>query len=354
MNFLSFYKNKNILITGHTGFKGSWLCLYLKHLGANVFGYSLPPARNSLFEILRLEKKIRRSLYADIRDSEKLNKFLKETEPSIVFHLAAQPIVLESYENPLETFEVNAMGTANLLNAVKSAKSVKAVVNITTDKCYLNLDNNSEFQENDRLGGNDPYSASKACSEVISYCFHKSYFFDTKIGSATARAGNIIGGGDFSKNRIIPDVIRSAETNSIIKIRNPNATRPWLFVLDALSGYLILGKAITVQKGTKHLSFNFAPSEDKNISVLSLASLIIDGIGRGKIEIIQNKDHYESQHLKLNPIKASKELQWATLLNQNQSIKWTISWYKTYLEEGSSGIEDFTLNQIKNFLERLA
>lgn len=353
MNLESFYKDKNILITGHTGFKGSWLCLYLKHLGANVFGYSLPPTKKSLFQNLRIEKDICKSLYSDIRDAKKIKGFVKDIDPYIVFHLAAQPIVLESYDKPLETFEINAMGTANLLNAVKVVKSIKGVVNITTDKCYLNLDNNFEFQENDRLGGNDPYSASKACAELISYCFYKSYFSHIKIGSATARAGNIIGGGDFSKNRIIPDVIRAAETNAIIKVRNPNATRPWLFVLDALSGYLTLGKVIAEQENSEHFSYNFAPQEDQSITVLSLAQQIIDRIGKGTIEVIHKNDKYESPHLKLNPNKAFKDLQWATVLNQDESINWTIDWYKSYLEKGVSKIKDLTLEQIYTFLSRI-
>jgi CDP-glucose 4,6-dehydratase len=346
----SFYSGKNIFVTGHTGFKGTWLSLYLKQLGANVYGYSLPSPQNALFGLLGVETELQQSFYSDIRDISSLEQSIEIAKPVIVFHLAAQPLVLESYEKPLETFDINALGTVNLFNAIRKSDSVKSIINITTDKCYLNVDDNRDFTEDDKLGGIDPYSSSKACSELITYCYQKSYFAKKNVGVATARAGNIIGGGDFSKNRIIPDIIRTIAQNSTLSIRSPNATRPWQFVLDVLRGYLLLGKYNYESPSKELQSYNFSPIEDKNIPVLSIAKRAIEYFNKGKIKIDDDCARHEARHLRLNSQKAMDDLNWKPYLIQNAAMDWTYDWYKNYIDSNST-IKEFTLKQLDQYLE---
>lgn len=239
--FNNIYKNKKVLITGHTGFKGSWLTLWLLLLGAKVIGYSLPPNTNpNLFSELKLSKEII-DIRGDIRDIKKIKKIIKKYKPDIIFHLAAQPIVKISYENPIETIETNILGTSNLLEASKNYNFIKGIINVTSDKCYLNKESIFGYRETDKLGGFDPYSASKACSEILTSAYRKSFFKDKKTLISSVRAGNVIGGGDWSKFRIIPDCIKSITKNKDIIIRNPSSIRPWQFVLEPLSGYLQIG-----------------------------------------------------------------------------------------------------------------
>ncbi|MDA0902621.1 MAG: CDP-glucose 4,6-dehydratase, partial [Proteobacteria bacterium] len=280
-----FYKDKKVFVTGHTGFKGSWFSLLLKSLGSDVTGYALDPetTRDSLFRLAKIDGKIK-SHIADIRNFNSLKEILEETKPDIIFHLAAQPLVRESYKYPIYNYETNVMGTVNLLEAAKDLKSLKALVNVTTDKCYENKEWQWPYRENDPLGGYDPYSASKACSEIVTNSYRKSFFEVKNIGLASARAGNVIGGGDFSKDRIIPDIVESIKNNQNVTLRNPNAVRPWQHVLDVLYGYLLLGQKLYENPKEFSESFNFSPIENKEVNVEEVVNSFISAIGSGSYE----------------------------------------------------------------------
>ena len=270
--FNNVYKNKKVFLTGHTGFKGSWLALWLTKLGAKVYGYSLAPNTNpSMFEELNIEKSIEKSFIGDILDYDKLNSAIKEVQPDIVFHLAAQPIVRLSYSEPIMTYKTNVIGTLNVLEVGKNCSSVKAFVNVTTDKCYENKEINRGYKEDEPMGGYDMYSSSKGCVEIMSSSFRRSFLQEEgTYAMATARAGNVIGGGDWAQDRLIPDCIKSINNNISIEIRNPVAVRPWQHVLEPLSGYLLLGQKL-LEEGKKYADgFNFGPREE---SVLKVAEV---------------------------------------------------------------------------------
>jgi CDP-glucose 4,6-dehydratase len=351
MKLQDFYKNKKVFITGHTGFKGSWLALFLKELGADVTGYSLAPIdkKNSLYSITNLNDKIR-SVIADIRDLEKLTKEIQLSSPDIIFHLAAQPLVRDSYKDPIDTYSSNVMGTINLLDAILNSKNnVKAVINITTDKCYENQEREAPYKEDDKLGGHDPYSASKACSEIITASYRKSFFADKAIGLASARAGNVIGGGDFSKDRIIPDLIRSIQKKETTTIRSPNAIRPWQHVFDALYGYLLLGQKLFDNPKQYSTAYNFSPIDNKVVNVENLVQDILKTLQIGKYQIDKSfANLHEAQILKLDSSKASKELNWIPKFNVDKSIEETALWYKSYLE--LEKIDGFSYKHLKYYL----
>ncbi len=333
------YKGKRIFLTGHTGFKGSWLNLWLKSLGAEVYGYALAPNTNpSHFELLGGNKEFR-GVFADIRDRENLKQSLRSFNPDIIFHLAAQPLVRESYKNPVATFESNVIGTLNILDCARELESLKAIVVITTDKVYENKEWIWGYRENDALGGYDPYSASKACAEIVTDSMRNSFFNINEFGKshqvliATARAGNVIGGGDWSEDRLIPDVIKAVCANKSVKIRNPKSTRPWQHVLEPLRGYLMLGEKLLEGKKEFATAFNFGPNLQDNLRVeeiLKITKNLWDKVDY-VLECDSNAPH-EAGLLMLDVAKAQKLLNWEPVMNSLESIKYTISWYREFYE----------------------
>ena len=346
---LDFYKNKKVLITGHTGFKGSWLCQILLMAGAQVTGYSLePPTNPSLFKELNLSEKMK-SIIGDVRDLEKLNKLFKEIEPEIVFHLAAQPIVRTSYENPVYTYETNVMGTVNVLECVKNQPSVKSFLNVTTDKVYKNNEWEWGYRENEVLDGYDPYSNSKSCSELVTHTYKRSFFEDRQIGISTARAGNVIGGGDFAKDRIIPDCVRAAINKENIIIRNPNSIRPYQHVLEPLFAYLLIAQKQYENKQFAD-SYNVGPNEKDCVTTGKIVELFVNKWGEGlKWECKEVKGPHEANYLKLDCSKIKKNINWEPVWNINKAIKKTVEFSKTYINKGN--LEECIINQIKEYIE---
>lgn len=347
-----FYKNKKIFVSGHTGFKGSWLLLLLKELGAIVKGYALEPEyANSLFNIIDAES-LSESVIADIRDINRLKREIEVFQPDYVFHMAAQPLVRRSYKIPAETFDINVTGTANLLEAVNMLPNKCTIIVITTDKVYENKEQHILYNENDALGGYDPYSASKACTELVVSAFRNSFFniaaFDKHQKSiASARAGNVIGGGDWSTDRIIPDIIRSLQSNQEIIVRNPNAIRPWQHVLEPLTGYLVLGGLLDQYPAKYSAAFNFGPLPNDHMTVKALVEKSIASWGSGKWKDASAKDQpHEAGLLQLDITRAINQLQWKPKLNATTSISWTIDWYKQPDEEK----KNFTIQQINTYL----
>lgn len=348
----SYYQNKKVFITGHTGFKGAWLCALLHNLNAKIKGYALAPEfKNSLYEILQSSINIE-SVIADIRDKQCLQQEIELFQPDYIFHLAAQPLVRRSYEIPAETFDVNVVGTANVLEAVINLKKKCTVVVITTDKVYENKENNSVlYNEQDALGGYDPYSASKACAELVVSSFRNSFFnvknFDVHHKAITSvRAGNVIGGGDWNKDRIIPDIIRSLQNKKTIEVRNPNAVRPWQHVLEPLTGYLLLGGLLNNDPQKFSKPYNFGPLPDDHLSVKELVESAIKIWGEGKWQDISNAEApHEAGLLKLDITRAQEELNWKPKLNAQQAIEWSINWYKQSLQTQAA----YTFQQINKY-----
>lgn len=327
--FQNIYKNTNVLITGHTGFKGSWLSLWLEKVGANVFGVALDPDTvPNHWEIVGLGIEEHR---IDIRDFEKLDSIIEQINPTIVFHLAAQPIVRRSYKNPLENWSTNVLGTANILEACRNCNSVKAVVAITTDKVYLNNEWVWGYRETDRLGGHDPYSASKSACEIAIESYRKSFFnSNDSLLLASARAGNVIGGGDWGEDRLIPDVIKSISSDKKVQIRFPQATRPWQHVLDCLSGYLLLGQKLLQRREEFAESWNFGPSHNDNASVENLLILLNKHWSDVRWEIKTDSSLHETSCLFLDSTKAKTALEWKPTWDLETSVSKTAEWYKSY------------------------
>ncbi len=352
-----FYKNKKILITGHTGFKGSWLTQILLNFNANIVGISLPPQTlPSLFEALKIKGKIK-NYFIDIRDFDAVKKVFSDEKPEIVFHLAAQPIVRVSYDEPLKTISTNTLGTTNILNAIKETKSVKSAVIITTDKVYENKEWLYPYRENDSLGGYDPYSASKAAADIIANCYIQSFFNpkDFKIKHNTliaiARAGNVIGGGDWAPYRLVPDIIRSIyEKNEYIEIRSPEAIRPWEHVMEPLSGYLMLAKGLYEAKKEFSGAWNFGPNDESFMTVHKLVNEAIKILGKGSLKIKPDLSKHETNILKLDISKVKTLLGWQPTLNFQQNLDFTFNWYKNYYEK-SEDVVKFTNQQIKIFFK---
>ncbi|SQB98112.1 NAD-dependent epimerase/dehydratase [Helicobacter fennelliae] len=337
---MQIYSNKKVFITGHTGFKGSWLSLYLHALGAKIYGYALKPHTTpNHFDLLESEKFITKSYYADINDYQSLECAIESSNPDIIFHLAAQPLVRRAYREPLYTLSTNAIGSANLLNAARKSPNLKAIVMITTDKVYENKEWLYPYRENDTLGGYDPYSASKACAEIIIDSMRASFFNITDFGKshnvliASARAGNVIGGGDWSEDRLIPDLIRGYINHSPTLIRYPDATRPWQHVLEPLRGYLLLGAKLLHRRKEYATSFNFGPENEGNINVsevLHRAKTLWNQLSF-HIQKDPNAPH-EANFLMLDSTKARKMLHFTPIWNSLDSIKHTITWYKSLYE----------------------
>ncbi len=348
------YKGKKVFITGHTGFKGSWLTLWLNALGARVCGYSLAANTSpSIFEELEIAKRIEKSVIGDILDEELLNSTINEFQPEIVFHLAAQPIVRVSYKEPLLTYKTNVIGTLNVLMAANSCKSIRAFVNVTTDKCYENKEEGTAFKEEEPLGGYDMYSSSKACSEILSSSFRNSFLLDeNKMALGTARAGNVIAGGDWAQDRLIPDCIRAINSNEKISLRNPNSIRPWQFVLEPLSGYLLLGEKLLKEGKEFAQAYNFGPKENDTLNVQSVAENVCKTYGTGEIEKDLNENPHEAQTLSLNIDKAREVLGWEPVYNAHEAIVKTVLWYKNFYEKNCD-MFDFTLNQIREYGEKI-
>ncbi|MCS7005430.1 MAG: CDP-glucose 4,6-dehydratase [Cytophagales bacterium] len=355
MKYEQTYKGKKVFLTGHTGFKGAWMLYWLYHMGAHVKGYALAPETpDDLYNVIKGDT-LCESVIAEIRDRERVKKEILAFEPDFVFHLAAQPLVRLSYEIPIDTFEINAIGTANVLDALRFLEKPCIAVMITTDKVYENKEWVYPYRENDRLGGYDPYSASKACAEIVidSYC--KSFFnlkeFDKhQKAIAITRAGNVIGGGDWSKDRIIPDIARALQKKEDVIIRNPNAVRPWQHVLEPIDGYLYLGKKLVENPFQYAGAYNFGPLLEDTITVKELAQIAIQHWGEGRIQTPQlSGQPHEAGLLKLDISKAMTLLGWKPKLNSAQAIAMAIDWYKFYSEKPTE-IAHFTKNQIEIFV----
>jgi CDP-glucose 4,6-dehydratase len=350
----TFWKNKRVFITGHTGFKGSWLCLWLHKLGAQITGYALePPTNPSLFELAQNSSLIT-SIHGDVRDRKWLTEAISKAAPEIVFHLAAQPLVRDSYKLPVETYETNVMGTVNLLEAVRSAvPSVRAIVNVTTDKVYENPERNLPFKENEPLGGYDPYSNSKACSELVAAAYRNSFFnpadYDRHhCGVATARAGNVIGGGDWATDRIVPDCIRAFARNEPVILRNPHATRPWQHVLEPLSGYMTLAEKLFLDGKNYAEAWNFGPTDNDCVAVAALVQKFCAAWGKGSAyKAAHDGGPHEAAFLKLDISKSSSRLVWRPRWKIDTAVSETAAWYRN-VNDGRNAREE-CLRQIEEY-----
>ncbi len=344
-----FYKNKKILVTGATGFKGSWLCSWLLELGAKVYGTGFTPNQNkNLFYDLKLNKRIYLKII-DMRDFNKLNKFIKSTKPEIIFHLAAQPLVGISYLKPMDTFNINFNGTLNILEIARSCKFVKSIIAVTSDKCYEDIGKTSGYKEGDKLGGTDPYSASKATAELLVNSYYKSFFKEkNKCGISSVRAGNVIGGGDWSTYRLIPDCIKHLLKNKTIVLRNPNYNRPWQHVLEPLKGYLLLAEKQFKNPKKYSGPWNFGSSSKSIISVKKIAELIIKFWKKGSIKTTNNKFH-ETKVLQIDSTKAKNKLSWYPSYNIAQAVNVTSKWYLEVEKEKTDPIK-ITSQQINDYM----
>ena len=351
---LELFRGKRVFVTGHTGFKGTWLIFLLKELGAEVFGYALTPesASPSHFNLLGMQDKMNH-VVGDVRDSSSLNAAMQSFQPDIVFHLAAQALVKKSYEDPTITFDTNVMGSVNLLDAVRQCSTVRSLVYITSDKCYENVEWVWGYRENDRLGGHDPYSASKAAAEILFSAYSRSFFASRpNLGTATARAGNVIGGGDWAADRIVPDCIRAIENKLPIQLRNPNATRPWQHVLEPLSGYIMLAAKLYEEPKRYGGSRIFSTSTSEVRTVHDVAKAIVQTLGRGTIDIVGSQDHlYEARLLQLNCDKAHQDLGWHSRWGVDKTFLTTAEWYKAVMAGGD--VESITRAQLQEFFPEL-
>jgi CDP-glucose 4,6-dehydratase len=345
-----FWNGRKVFLTGHTGFKGCWLMLLLEMLGAEVFGYSLEPAEPSLFKSA-ISGSDTRGIFADIRDINRLTREMSNFAPEVVLHLAAQPLVRESYRQPVLTYETNIMGTVNLLEAVRHTPSVKSVVIVTTDKCYRDMDWEWGYRETDALGGADPYSSSKACAELIADAWRRSFFQDGSARMASARAGNVIGGGDWAKDRLIPDAIRAFQERKPLEIRSPDAVRPWQYVLEPLHGYLILAERLYRNDRLCEAAWNFGPPADDSRDVRNVAERLAVLWGNGaSYATSPDHSHHESNLLRLDSSRAVQHLGWSPKLDIESAISLTVKWYKS-VHEGEDPLR-ITRSQISGYLER--
>jgi len=351
------FLNRRVLITGHTGFKGSWLSLLLHKLGAEVYGYALePPTNPSLFKEAKISNLIT-SHIGDIRDYKNLLRVLQLVKPEIIIHMAAQPLVRESYKNPMETYNINVMGTVNLLEAVRHTSGVKAVVNVTTDKCYENKEWHWGYRENEPMGGYDPYSNSKGCSELITASFRNSFFNPSVysqhgVSLASARAGNVIGGGDWAEDRLIPDFIRAISKGEKVRIRSPYAIRPWQHVLEPLSGYLTLAAKLFSEGPSYGDGWNFGPDDKDAKNVEWITNTICSMWGDGaSYEVDTNPQPHEANYLKLDCSKAKAELEWFPIWDIKTTLKSIVDWNKAFIS--GKDIKTVTESQIEAYFNRL-
>ncbi len=351
MKLKSFYKNKKILITGATGFKGAWLSMWLHMLGAKVYATGYSPNKNkNLFYSLNLHRKIKITML-DIRDKKKLSSYILKNKPQVIFHLAAQPLILEGYKEPYKTYEINTLGTLNIIEISRNFNFIRSLVCVTSDKCYESNYSTKGFKESDRLGGIDPYSGSKASAEIIIKTYIESFQKKQKLfGIASARAGNVMGGGDQSPNRLLPDIVNSLFKRKKIIIRNPNFNRPWQHVLEPLFGYLIL--AAKLYKDPKKYSgaWNFGTEKNTITSVLSIVKYAIKFWGYGHLKIKKQKKFYEQENLQLNIQKSKKILKWKPKYSIQKCVQLTIEWYKNVLNKNSTP-ETITQKQIFDYMD---
>lgn len=350
---LASYKGKRVLITGHTGFKGSWLTQILVGLGAEVAGYALRPvSESSHFELLGLRNAITH-IEGDVRDLTRLSKTVQEFAPQSVFHLAAQALVRRSYTHPIDTFSTNVMGSVNLLEVVRQTPSVRSLVFITSDKCYENHEWIWGYRENDQLGGHDPYSASKASAEIVFSAYWRSFLNARRdFGAATTRAGNVIGGGDWAEDRIVPDCIRAITQGKPVTLRNPTATRPWQHVLEPLSGYLVLGAALLADPKQYSGAWNFGPPSTQRRTVGEVAEVIVRHLGRGEVKYGDSPPQHEAQLLQLNCDKAHQILKWYPRWDVEKTLKMTVEWYRAVL--GGGDAKAVTSSQICDYFPEMA
>lgn len=352
--FNGVFKDKKVLVTGHTGFKGSWLCEWLLRLGSEVVGLSLPADdSNIFFNQLQLGTRITKTFEADIRDPVAVGSIVGDVKPDFIFHLAAQPLVRRSYHIPIETFDTNVLGTVNLLEALRGLSNLCSAILVTTDKCYENREWIHAYRENDPLGGHDPYSASKACAEIASHCYRKSYFCGShNVRIATARAGNVIGGGDWAEDRIFPDIARSLRENQIIKVRNRHATRPWQHVLEPLAGYLWLAACLRNANDdavTTLDSFNFGPNLSSNRSVENLVREVLKHYSGAWDDCTQENQPHEANLLNLNIEKSHHLLHWHPVWDFEQAVKKTADWYVA--DASGQNIPNHTANDIASYCD---
>lgn len=347
----AFWKGKRVLLTGHTGFKGGWLSLWLQSMGAQVVGYALaPPTNPSLFEVAQVGQGMT-SIIGDIRDLAQLKKVFAEHKPEIVIHMAAQPLVRYSYVEPVETYSTNVMGTVNLLEAVRSTGSVRAVVNVTTDKCYENREWVWGYRENEAMGGYDPYSSSKGCAELVTAAYRKSYFHSEKykehgVAIASGRAGNVIGGGDWADDRLIPDIMRAITGGKPVHIRNPNAIRPWQHVLEPLSGYLILAQKLFEDGATYAEGWNFGPNDEDAKPVQWIVEKLTQSWDEGASWLLDGGDHpHEAHYLKLDCSKAKARLNWYPRWHLEEALSKIVEWQRKYHQR--EHMQAVTLEQIE-------
>lgn len=345
----NFWHNRSVFVTGHTGFKGGWISLWLSHMGAKVSGYSInPPSTPNFFTEVQLENHLVRSTIADIRDLGRLSEAMKAAKPSIVIHMAAQALVRESYSTPVETFSTNVMGTVNLLEAARKSNSVEAIVNITTDKCYENKEWIWSYRENDRLGGHDPYSSSKACAELVSSAYRNSFLADAQINLASVRAGNVIGGGDWAADRLIPDFLRARDNGETLRIRSPHAVRPWQHALEPISGYLMLAEKL-VKKGADYQgAWNFGSEEADAKPVSWIVEQLCRKIPTAKWEIEGTPQPHEANFLKLDSSKAKMKLNWNQRWSLETALDATIDWHQAWKQRMT--MSAYSIQQIESYL----
>lgn len=345
----SFWQDKRVLLTGHTGFKGSWMSLWLQSMGAKVHGYALDPLTSpNFFALANISEGMAGQTIGDIRDAQKIKNLIEQVKPEIIFHMAAQPLVRYSYAEPVETYAVNVMGTVNLLEAVCHSTSVKSVVNITTDKCYENREWLWSYREDEALGGYDPYSSSKACSEIVTAAYRQSFLAGKGIGVASARAGNVIGGGDWSEDRLIPDFFRAIENKQTLIIRSPNAIRPWQHVLEALSGYLTLAERLHGEPEKYASSWNFGPSDDATKTVSWILNTLTEKIPNTKWEVDSKPQLHESSLLKLDSSKARALLDWHPRWSLDESLNKIVEWHNQFNLGGN--LKKFSYSQIASYI----
>lgn len=334
-SLLSAFNNRRVLVTGHTGFKGAWLTIWLQALGADTYGLALPPDEPSLFASAQLDETSEQA-YGDVRDPDTLSQAFSSYEPEIVFHLAAQSLVRRGYERPVETYQTNVMGTVNLLEAVRQSSSVQAVVVVSSDKCYENRETLWSYRETDPVGGHDPYSSSKGCAELVTAAYRRSFFGNGPTGPfvATARAGNVIGGGDWSDDRLVPDIVRAITSDEPIVVRNPNSVRPWQHVLEPLRGYLMLAASLLAGGPGFAEEWNFGPNSDEVLTVEDLTRAVIDAWGKGSMVVSpENDPPHEASLLRLDISKARQLLGYRPLIDSQDAVEMTVRWYSDHLSK---------------------
>jgi len=358
---MAVYRHKTVLVTGHTGFVGSWLCLWLKRLGARVVGYALdPPSEPSLFQSAKIGSKIDQHIVGDVRDSQKLLSAFHRHNPEVVFHLAAQPLVRRSYAQPKLTFETNVLGTLNILEAIRAGHGVRVCIIVTSDKCYENQGWVYGYRETDSLGGYDPYSASKACAELVTVSYRRS-FLDGRLQTSgsdaaisTVRAGNIIGGGDWGQDRLLPDCVRALSRGRTIALRSPKAIRPWQFVLDSLSGYLCLAALMYTHPPEYAGAWNFGPDHEAAITVEQIVQMFLEHWGQGeyKVRSAQGRNTlHEESVLRLDTSKANSLMAWRPVYSIRDAVRETAAWYRAFYTNGPGRALDVTVSQIDEYVQ---